>query len=790
MSAEIDAIARQSQPSLSRGAQVTPAPRQVSVHPAVKPLIITEWNQGNSDNVYNAHLPQISGKYPCTGCVATAGAQIMYYYRWPKAATKSVPGYSTSSKADTSKDLPSITFRWDKMKTQYYHREVTDPLTDAEEAVADLMLYCGYAAEMQYGLNGSGASVIDLARGMSEYFDYNPNTWNYVERSNYSISDWDDLIYNELASGRPIIYSGSSFQGGHSFICDGYDGAGMYHFNWGWGGEYNGYFKLQATNPYGKSDISDIGYVMDNYCIIGLQPSSWPVPSDPSKPDEWDVADIEGVVATADNVRVDGLKVLIALGNENNQDVAFGFGMGELNADGSISPVSTEYELYKEWGEISKGLYYSNVSFDFSTFNLSEGSHILVPISLVNGESVWRRCKPADIYFEVNVRGGTKTLVAHPVENLKISKFDLASGGTPGNNQAVNFTVTNNGDNIERLLYVYVGTANDKGYNAARKTVKIASGNTKTYNLSIGWLEQGSHTLYLTSGKDGAVLAKTEVIVAQDISATSFNVSGAKFANSELQVDVTVENHAGDFALPLYLFASKTTTKNRVYAAGTAIERGGSEVVTFYFKPTEVGRWNLWVATDDAGSDVIGQSTVDITEAPTGKVTLKSSNSNAVFGRNSDVTCSFTAKNTGTTTNYRNLETWLYVWNSGSGIGVKNVITPLTLQSGEENTVSIYFDGLEEGVGYRVITYYYTTFNGTDKIALNTQRFTYTKPVFASLGDANDDNTINAADIVEVVNYIMGSPSAKFNKDGADANDDGTVNAADIVSIVNIIMGQ
>ena len=283
MSAEIDAIARQSQPSLSRGAQVTPAPRQVSVHPAVKPLIITEWNQGNSDNVYNAHLPQISGKYPCTGCVATAGAQIMYYYRWPKAATKSVPGYSTSSKADTSKDLPSITFRWDKMKTQYYHREVTDPLTDAEEAVADLMLYCGYAAEMQYGLNGSGASVIDLARGMSEYFDYNPNTWNYVERSNYSISDWDDLIYNELASGRPIIYSGSSFQGGHSFICDGYDGAGMYHFNWGWGGEYNGYFKLQATNPYGKSDISDIGYVMDNYCIIGrvLGPSL-PIPVNPT----------------------------------------------------------------------------------------------------------------------------------------------------------------------------------------------------------------------------------------------------------------------------------------------------------------------------------------------------------------------------------------------------------------------------------------------------------------------------------------------------------------------------
>ena len=57
-------------------------------------------------------------------------------------------------------------------------------------------------------------------------------------------------------------------------------------------------------------------------------------------------------------------------------------------------------------------------------------------------------------------------------------------------------------------------------------------------------------------------------------------------------------------------------------------------------------------------------------------------------------------------------------------------------------------------------------------------------------GDANGDGTINAADIVEVVNYIMGSPSTKFKMGGADANGDFTVNAADIVTIVNTIMGN
>lgn len=57
-------------------------------------------------------------------------------------------------------------------------------------------------------------------------------------------------------------------------------------------------------------------------------------------------------------------------------------------------------------------------------------------------------------------------------------------------------------------------------------------------------------------------------------------------------------------------------------------------------------------------------------------------------------------------------------------------------------------------------------------------------------GDANDDGIVNEADIIEVVNYIMGCPSAKFNASAADANDDKTVNAADIVEIVNIIKGN
>ena len=56
------------------------------------------------------------------------------------------------------------------------------------------------------------------------------------------------------------------------------------------------------------------------------------------------------------------------------------------------------------------------------------------------------------------------------------------------------------------------------------------------------------------------------------------------------------------------------------------------------------------------------------------------------------------------------------------------------------------------------------------------------------LGDANNDRTVDALDIVEVVNYLMGK-SGSCNTVNADANEDGKVDAADIVKIVNMIMG-
>lgn len=57
-------------------------------------------------------------------------------------------------------------------------------------------------------------------------------------------------------------------------------------------------------------------------------------------------------------------------------------------------------------------------------------------------------------------------------------------------------------------------------------------------------------------------------------------------------------------------------------------------------------------------------------------------------------------------------------------------------------------------------------------------------------GDANNDGKINVADIVEIVNYILGTPSPRIVLIAADANGDEEINVTDVVCVVNLILSE
>jgi hypothetical protein len=236
----------------------------------ISPLIKTKWNQSEP---FNNNCPLLNETTRAvTGCVATAMAQVMYYHQWPKDETAAIPGFINKNQkietvnTTTSQGLNPTTFKWDKMTLSGSGSD------DAEEAVAELMQYCGWSLCMYYGTSSSAFSV-SVAEALTKYFGYDSGV-HIAFRRNYSYIDWIDLIYSELAAKRPVHLGGQSSGGGHAFVCDGYQGDDYFHINWGWGGKSDGYFRLSILNPYdqgiGGSTTSD-GFSFGQEAIVGIQ---------------------------------------------------------------------------------------------------------------------------------------------------------------------------------------------------------------------------------------------------------------------------------------------------------------------------------------------------------------------------------------------------------------------------------------------------------------------------------------------------------------------------------------
>lgn len=238
-------------------------------HPVVEPLVKTKWDQ---ESPYNLLCPSYSEGKCVTGCVATAMAQVLNYHQWPR--TTGIGTYSYvwgKTKQELSFDYASTTFEWGKMLDTY---EYQNSSTESIYAVATLMYACGVALQMNYGVNESGAKPRNQTRALIENFGYDCGA-SYHLAEYFSLTEWDEIIYNEISSKRPVLYGGRSEEGGHSFICDGYAGSGYYHINWGWGGSSDGYFKLSALNPYEQGtggSSPGLGYNSQQDIVIGIQP--------------------------------------------------------------------------------------------------------------------------------------------------------------------------------------------------------------------------------------------------------------------------------------------------------------------------------------------------------------------------------------------------------------------------------------------------------------------------------------------------------------------------------------
>ena len=223
-------------------------------------LETAEWNQSEP---YNNFAPTVDGSQSVTGCVATAAAELMYYYKYPERGHGTLPSYDYTSWRGAPVHIEGYelghAYEWKRMVPNYAAVEYT---TDQAVAVARLMYDLGVSFKMKFNPDGSDADMEPAYNALVKYMDYDIDGFMYY----YEVEKYKmyDFIVEDIAAGHPVFMAG----GNHAFLADGYSSDGQYiHFNWGWGGTYNGFFHIDSI-------LRDYGTY--NEAAIALRPKGQP----------------------------------------------------------------------------------------------------------------------------------------------------------------------------------------------------------------------------------------------------------------------------------------------------------------------------------------------------------------------------------------------------------------------------------------------------------------------------------------------------------------------------------
>ena len=389
---------------------------------AVQPLLKSKWGQ---DYPYSKQTQYV------TGCVATAVAQVMYYHKWP-AQGKGQESYKvTFDNTVRSADFTKSHYDWDNMLPDYNRRNVT---TKQEDAVALLMNDVGIATNMQYTDRASSTQSYMAERALRNYFDYDAAL---VTRANEGVDNFIEIVKNELRNGFPLYISGDSRSGGgHAWVCDGFDKEDMFHMNFGWNGQADGYYSLATLSV--TSTGSEFNGAQHSFNrglqVIAIHPNK---PNTPKIDDDiayqsptikFNNDGMMAFVGDAPTTTSDAAKVMFTgFVNYANAVLVGDIGLGIYDQEGKLVKVtpygqdgrkifSKERFVFNDGEWISGGVINDKVTFTLDFKALSDGTYSLCPIAARMLEdstlSAWARMKKAP-------------RIVMKVENSKITYLEL-----------------------------------------------------------------------------------------------------------------------------------------------------------------------------------------------------------------------------------------------------------------------------------------------------------------------------------------------------------------------------
>lgn len=362
--------------------------------PRVAPLLAdVVWGQTEP---YNNLCPMYDDqRRTLNGCVPTAMAQLMMYYQYPQTLKSDIPAYQTES---YQLNMPSVSagerYDWDNMLPQYSGSAYTAAQANA---VAKLMYHCGLSVKADYGPSTGANCTPDV---LVKYWGYDPDVIKQLYRGNFSLREWTAILDAELRASRPVYYSGVSFtSGGHAFLCDGADGNGLYHINWGWSGWSNGYFDITVLNSdYSGAESATAPADGFNYTcsmIVGIMPDNGVTDAPLIVTPLLAAIEDEGVgceLLTTERADTSGsfrLSIAAAFGNEEKTAFDGYAGVGLKDENGIYLPLSTS-KIYLDGMEEDGTCYIEPLTFEID-YSFPKGRTRIYQIYSTDGNT-WQQC--------------------------------------------------------------------------------------------------------------------------------------------------------------------------------------------------------------------------------------------------------------------------------------------------------------------------------------------------------------------------------------------------------------
>ena len=501
---------------ISKLSQYGERAKAVELHEDIDRLVTALWDQGSNiydpHNPYNAFCPVVDGALCVTGCMATALAQVMYYHRYPiETISEPIPGY-TMENGMVIDELPVTKFDWDLMVDDY----MQETAEEQQLAVAKLMRYCGQSVQMDYTPEIGNGYYYDLDM-LVKLFGYDQGVYRACA-DQYTVSGWDQLIYNELKEGRPLVYGGFSNGGGHAFVVDGYqvqDGSGYYHVNWGWGGVDNGFFKINLLDSHahgtGSSTTND-GYNLHQDVLIGLQPAQGPLDNYGRylTPSYW-------------NIAIDGEHNSFQVVNTSYRPGTFNICLFERLADGTMDSHNLAFgnlvdlPSYDPVRETSSYTFYPPHALE----GLAAGRHELVFMNKeVGTDAPWKPLYGPNNYIEVVIdeEGNLAETIFHPYSKLSttVSKIKIDGLKQRGLRQDVSFPLTNKGDEdyiggMANVVYSLNGSVLDQIVSVSFSGIMIEAGDTIDVTFPISINREGNFVVVMSKEYDTMNLEGTKL---------------------------------------------------------------------------------------------------------------------------------------------------------------------------------------------------------------------------------------------------------------------------------------